>query len=454
MSGPKVVDIQAIRRQQRRECDTQLRELRSDLRRYIKECEAGGKAATEANDHADALLERLQQMRDGERFSAMTKEVTVQRHFYRAEADRLEQNRIESRAVTMRREYALQETANQLQVELANLTDSEARDSALAALGSVSGPDALAKAISQALALTSEVRRESHSNSRVSKIRELAAQFEDPDAIPTPTRTPKANADADETRLTRCWALLAEVESTGHNIDPWWRKAREALNAPSLERPMLVDSLVIEMTSHLRDNRLRAEATRAVESAMIELDEVRQSPERTAWTAKLTAALQVETEAAVAMQLVAAAREWLQAETKREDARAQRDAVLRALAEQGYEVRDGMATAWVEEGRVIIQKPNETIYGLELSAPPTGTAFQVRVVATGNEGRTTQRDKEVEQTWCTAFDKVQSSLRKEGFETRLSHASDAGVVPIKTVQSGQLTRTEHRVNQSNQRTLR
>jgi hypothetical protein len=144
----------------------------------------------------------------------------------------------------------------------------------------------------------------------------------------------------------------------------------------------------------------------------------------------------------------------LQAETKREDARAQRDAVLRALAEQGYEVRDGMATAWVEEGRVIIQKPNETIYGLELSAPPTGTAFQVRVVATGNDGRTTQRDKEVEQTWCTAFDKVQSSLRKEGFETRLNHASDPGVVPIKTVQSGQLTRTEHTVTQSKQRTLR
>ena len=221
MSGPKVVDIQAIRRQQRRECDAQLRELRSDLRRYKKECEAGGKAATEASDHADALLERLQQMRDGERFSGLTKEVTVQRHFYRAEADRLEQNRIETRSVTMRREYALQETANQLQVELANLTGSEARDSALAALGSVSGPEALAKAISKALALTSEVRRESHSNSRVSKIRELAAQFEDPDAIQTPTRTPKANADADETRLTRCWALLSNRMAPSTAISAW-----------------------------------------------------------------------------------------------------------------------------------------------------------------------------------------------------------------------------------------
>jgi hypothetical protein len=454
MSGPKVVNIQAIRRQQRRECDAQVGELRSDLRRYIKECESGGKAATEAKDHANALLERLQQMRNSERFSALTQEVNVQRHFYRAEADRLEQNRIETRAATIGREYALQETVNQLQVELANLAGSEARDSALAALSSVSGPEALAEAISQALALISGARRESDSNSRVRKIRELAAQFEEPDATRTPTCTLKVNADADETRLARCWVLLAEIESTGHHVDSWRQKAQEALQSASLERPMLVDSLVIEMTSHLRDNRLRAEATRAVELATRELDEVRQSPERTAWTARLTAALQDGTEATIAMQLVASAREWLQAETNREDACAQREAVLRALAEQGYEVRDGMATALVEKGRVVIQKPNETLYGLELSAPPTGTAFQVRVVATGNEGRSAQRDKEVEQTWCSAFDKVQTSLRKEGFETRLNHASDPGVIPIKTVESGQVTRTEHTVTESKQRTVR
>ena len=47
-------------------------------------------------------------------------------------------------------------------------------------------------------------------------------------------------------------------------------------------------------------------------------------------------------------------------------AAARRRAVLQALSSLGYEVTEGMATAWVEDGAIVLRKAANRDYGVEL----------------------------------------------------------------------------------------
>ena len=115
--------------------------------------------------------------------------------------------------------------------------------------------------------------------------------------------------------------------------------------------------------------------------------------------------------------------------------------------ELGYEVREGMATAWTEEGRVVVHKPGESVYGVELSAPSVGNALQVRVVAKGEVSRSQQRDKEVEETWCGEFSRLRALLAEEGFPTELKQAHAPGEVAIKTIAGGESKAEQERNRQ-------
>ena len=108
---------------------------------------------------------------------------------------------------------------------------------------------------------------------------------------------------------------------------------------------------------------------------------------------------------------------------------------MRGLTALGYEVRENMATAWAENGRVIVRKPQEPDYGIELKSPPAGEAVQARVVAFARNAERSasevQRDREVEQTWCGEFQKMRELLLADGFGPALLHAAPAGEIPMK-----------------------
>ena len=105
-----------------------------------------------------------------------------------------------------------------------------------------------------------------------------------------------------------------------------------------------------------------------------------------------------------AESLAADAEAWCAGEAKREDARLRREAVLNALSQLGYEAREGMAVAWAEGGRIVLRKPSDTNYGVELMSPGDAAALQAQVVAFDYPARgegSRLRDKEVEESWCS-----------------------------------------------------
>lgn len=435
MSGPKVVNIQALRRQQRRECAALLRELTAAVEACLQLQETNVTTAQEMQTRWKTTLAELNGLMTAERWDDLRTRTMAQRDFYRSEAKTLHSRNVERRANLLRREHRLRKTAREMHSELQRLPTSAEREHAIEQLASASDNATLQRALEDAAGVVSAVRRDRAATALSERVRELAAGYIDASAEgdPTPTLT-QADRDPDDARIERCLLLLGDLESLEHEsiIEPWKQKALLAEEMAGTERTVMLDSLVLELSTHLGKKRAKKAAAIKAEALLAEMENM-SSQESAAWRGSLQTALQDQSGHKDLEKLTMSAREWLEKEIQREDAVEQREAVLHALNSLGYEVREGMLTAWTEDGKVVVRKPQESVYGIELSAPAAASAFQVRVVSSGTQGRSRQRDLEVEQIWCGEFAKLQALLAANGFPTQLALAHQPGAVPIKTI---------------------
>jgi hypothetical protein len=134
-----------------------------------------------------------------------------------------------------------------------------------------------------------------------------------------------------------------------------------------------------------------------------------------------------------AAELAREALDLVAAEMRARAAAARRRAIFTGLAALGYEVREGMATAWARDGRIVVRKPDAMDYGVELGAPEDMARLQVRVVKAEGASSDAARDRDAETTWCAEFERLRSLLAKQGAELSLERALDPGTQPVKIV---------------------
>ncbi len=111
---------------------------------------------------------------------------------------------------------------------------------------------------------------------------------------------------------------------------------------------------------------------------------------------------------------------------------ARREAMLQGLAELGYEVREGMITAWADSGKIVLRKSATPGYGVELGGKAENGRMQVRAVALSRD-RDTQRDKDIETIWCNEFGRLQAMLQGNGSKLLIERAMGVGETPLKEV---------------------
>src|SRR4051794_27179043 len=117
MSGPKVVNIQAVRRQMQRQCAARLRDLSAALEDCLNLQRGDEAKAAALRERAGGLLTRLEEMQAGERYTEALNEAASYRDFYAAEA-RSERQRIAGqRTAELRREHRRRQLATQLRAE-------------------------------------------------------------------------------------------------------------------------------------------------------------------------------------------------------------------------------------------------------------------------------------------------------------------------------------------------
>ena len=196
---------------------------------------------------------------------------------------------------------------------------------------------------------------------------------------------------------------------------------------------LLADSLVLEMGAAVTAHRAAAAARSRLDAALSGLEAI-----SSGGAIAVAEALRVEAageDAAALPALAERAETALAAQSAALAADARRRALLAGLAELGYEVRPSMSTALVELGRIVVRRPGNADYGVELAAPGAAERVQVRLVGSARPAapRDARRDRDAETTWCGDVDRLRSLIGEAGGELVVERALGAGVEPVKTV---------------------
>ncbi len=122
-------------------------------------------------------------------------------------------------------------------------------------------------------------------------------------------------------------------------------------------------------------------------------------------------------------------------ETKSLAGIARRQAMLKTLTVLGYEVRENMITAWVEKGRIVVRKPDDNAYGVELGAVADAERIQIQLVSFEQQHSTLKASLDLnrETIWCSEFDHLKSLLAKSGTTLEIEKALPIGTKPLKIV---------------------
>ena len=430
MSGPKVVRI--VTRE----------EIEAICRRHI----AGvAVAAAEARRRADrcerldASLERALSARV-EAFEAMFRRrawMGIQKGapeaiaFIRAEADRVEAAATAAAATARTRSRRVEDAAR----SVAACFEAAGVPAPTGLLGAAEGRSAsLDEAERQVTSALAHLTGGPGKAVALAQQVELAARLSEGERTTTlagfvASRT--AEPTASEQRLD---ALLAELGVLGGGADAFAARARAvACERDASRRALLTDSLILDAAAAVGALRRREAAVQDLREAAASLAGF-SSPRAKTLSGRLLAAAAKGNDRDADV-LVQDARSLLTIEARAAAAAARRQAVLAGLAQLGYEVRETMAAAWEQDGRIVVRKPGVVDYGLEVGAPPDAAKLQVRVVGSDQpvQPRTSRRDADQETIWCGEFERLQAGLAEGGSELVLERALAPGEQALRTV---------------------
>jgi hypothetical protein len=239
--------------------------------------------------------------------------------------------------------------------------------------------------------------------------------------------------------LLRVDGFLGELKGLG--IDPGPFSARISsleLESPA-RRSLLADSLLLDLATAVKNGREHTRMLSDLRTRHAELSEMH-SPEAASLRSEIGELLSGAMQGNEAA-FIQRADFLIEEEVRKMAAEERRRAVLEGLAGLGYEVSEGIATAWVSGGRVVLRKAANPGYGVELSGGSQSDLLQVRAVAFGNstDTRDMSRDRDIETIWCGEFERLQSLIAKDGGHLAIEHARPIGQFPLKVVEDQQRT---------------
>jgi hypothetical protein len=243
---------------------------------------------------------------------------------------------------------------------------------------------------------------------------------------------PTASDERNVLKIDQHLAMLATL-----NIDatPFERRATEISREESASRrALLADSLVVDLANALKAGREREAAFAKLRERRIELSRMI-APQAKALLSSIDKAINTRN-LAVSPDLIAQSETLIADYFRTMAAAARRHAVLKGLSSLGYEVTEGMATAWVENGRVVLRKTASPGYGVELGGGVQSDRLQVRAVAFGGAGaaRDARRDRDMETIWCSEFERLQAFVGKHGGALDIEKALPAGAKTLKVIE--------------------
>lgn len=276
---------------------------------------------------------------------------------------------------------------------------------------------------------------------------------------PLQTELSKIFSEGDSLQTLSDWKLVHNDNVTEHRLDRLLAELTTIENrdiaAPFLDRvtlieketslkqrSLLTDSLVLDLVALSNERKIQ-------EAAIISMREIRSnlrglsSQEAKDLIESLTKAIDSE-DTSLFKALNEKGFELLKNEKKIIAGTARRTAILKGLSELGYEVKENMATAWAKNGRIIVKKPNEEGYGVELGAVEDAERMQVQLVSFDLSINASQ-DLNRETIWCSEFSHLKLALEKSGTALHIEKALPVGSKPLKRVVKPTIAAQERKI---------
>lgn len=241
--------------------------------------------------------------------------------------------------------------------------------------------------------------------------------------------------------------LLAELEATEDqlSVKPFLdRLAAISKESSANRKSLLTDSLILDLVAHSHERKAKEKAIVSMREICSALHRFKSQNARDL-EALLTKAIDAE-DTSSSKPLYDQALALINEETKAMAGVSRRTAILKGLSELGYEVRENMATAWAVNGRIVVRKPHEKSYGVELGAVEAAERVQVQLVSYEQsfDASKAPLDRDRETIWCSEFSRLQSLLEKSGTSLHIEKALPVGAKPLKKVLEPSTTNEDSR----------
>jgi hypothetical protein len=238
--------------------------------------------------------------------------------------------------------------------------------------------------------------------------------------------------DEGSARLYFRIAELAVILGEGATTEFEERLRRISSSETSSRRALLIDSLEVDLAQAVTRAKERATVQSRLRMLAAELSQF--GSESLAVIARAIEA-RVDDPFEALIELEEEATSALHRSREEAAAQAKRQAVLKGLAELGYQVSEGLETAWVRDGKVVIKRASQPDYGVEIGGRVDSGRVQMRTVAFRSAGAPTEvaRDRDAETIFCGDVTKLQTLFAEAGGEIVIERALPVGAAPLRGV---------------------
>lgn len=433
MSGPKVVRI-VTREEIIAICEGHLRGLDQAIEAWV----TSGKRIQELSDEEiSAIMARRRQLGAllaQDAFMGLQKQVPDEIAFLAADADRRRQIAVDKKAQAKKRQRQGRDSATALitALKVRGIALSSELEISLNAIASGTELQNADATLARGFALLAPQDATELSDAQRAAVSSLMTGREGQDFTAWKLAHTSGAANPRIERIDHQIAELGTMLETDRMADFVSRlRTIETMDRGS-QQNLLLDSLILDLAAAL-------EAARKHQVAMSELlalaADLRAGDLPAVKLLERINNCSSSTALSVMTGLIDECKAFITQSQQSREAELRRDAILQGLAKLGYEVNEGMKTAWAKDGQVIAKKPSLPGYGVEIGGQAQSGRLQVRSVALTNN-RDTSRDKDVETIWCGEFTKLQELLAEHGDNLLIERALGVGVVPLKVVVEG------------------
>ncbi|WP_412066285.1 hypothetical protein [Rhizobium sp. SYY.PMSO] len=286
-------------------------------------------------------------------------------------------------------------------------------------------------AISKAMVTISESQVSSELSERQKELASVLSEGEERTSRATWLQNQVEESDPKLSALERQLYELKALDPQSAFV--FEERVRLLPDEPASRQSLLIDSLTIDVVAAKREakDRLSLMTELASLKAQLALLDDQAAAQRLEAIDSLETSDLLSSELRTMVDSSSSLLEMLRKEKAELD---RRRILLSGLAELGYEIKEGMETAWVENGRIVLKRAADPDTGVELGGNPQA-ALQMRAVAFTNTAspHDTANDVKAETKFCDDIAQLRSRLASTGTEFAVIKALGVGATPVKTI---------------------